>query len=174
MCWQKPFFFFFADWKCSCLIYKTVLMLVKVILDVVFLPSQKIICNSLIYLLMLLSSWEGQLAIQCLPHFFPSALFSLGDAGPPHRWATQVQVPKADHVGSKGLTTPSREYVRCREFPYLKVTKGSIPGSVRLRDQDNLEVEVGAFRVPPLALRRQKSVLSLWVRHFLEQGEGAW
>lgn len=149
-------------------------MLVKVILDVVFLPSQKIICNSLIYLLMLLSSWEGQLAIQCLPHFFPSALFSLGDAGPPHRWATQVQVPKADHVGSKGLTTPSREYVRCREFPYLKVTKGSIPGSVRLRDQDNLEVEVGAFRVPPLALRRQKSVLSLWVRHFLEQGEGAW
>ena len=35
----KAFFFFFADWKCSCLIYKTVLMLVKVILDVVFLPS---------------------------------------------------------------------------------------------------------------------------------------
>ena len=84
-----------------------------------------------------------------------------------------MQVPKADRVGSKGLTTPSREYVRCREFPYVKVTKDSIPGSVRLRDQDNLEVE-GAFRVPPLALSGQKSVLSLWVRHFLEQGEGAW
>ena len=69
MCWQK--LFFFADWKCSCLIYKTVLMLVKAILDVVFLPSQKIISNSLIYLLMFLSSWEGQLAIQCLPHFSP-------------------------------------------------------------------------------------------------------
>lgn len=65
------FFFFFADWKCSCLIYKTALMLVKAILDVVFLPSQKIISNSLIYLLMFPSSWEGQLAIQCLPHFFP-------------------------------------------------------------------------------------------------------
>lgn len=117
------FFFFFADWKFSCLIYKTVLMLVKAILDVVFLPSQKIISNSLIYLLMFLSSWEGQLAIQCLPHFFPSVVFSLGDAGPPHRWATQVPVPKADHVGSKGLTTPSREYVCCWEFPHLKVTK---------------------------------------------------
>ena len=34
-----------------------------------------------------------------------------------------MQVPKADHVGSKGLTTPSREYVCCWEFPHLKVIK---------------------------------------------------
>lgn len=54
MCWQKHFCF--AGWKCSCFIYKTVLMLVKAISDVVLLPSQKIISKSLIYLLMLLST----------------------------------------------------------------------------------------------------------------------
>lgn len=44
-------------------------MLVKAISDVMFLPSQKIISKSLIYLLTFLNSWEGQLAILCFPYF---------------------------------------------------------------------------------------------------------
>lgn len=54
-----------------------------------------------------------------------------------------------------------------------KVTEVGFSG-VRLREGDNWEVGVRAFRTLRLAPSRQKSVLSLWVRHFLEQGEGAW
>lgn len=48
--------FLFCGWKCCRFVYKAVLMWGKAIQDVVVLPSQKIISESPVYLLMFLSS----------------------------------------------------------------------------------------------------------------------
>lgn len=57
------------------------LVWVKAIQDVVVLPSQKIISKSLIYLLMFLRSWEGQLSMLYFLHpFLFSLILFLGDS----------------------------------------------------------------------------------------------